>query len=685
MNIVKKESQIGNHTISFETGRLAQKATSSILAQIGETVVLATVVVGEAKEGIDFFPLTVEYIEKLYAGGMISSSRFIKREGRPSPNEILKARIIDRSIRPIFKDDFLNEVQIAVTVLSYDKLNDPSILAVNAVSLALLSAGLPFEGPVASVKVGEIGGDFILNPTNIEIDDSSLNLIVSSTEHSISMIEAGADSIKEERMIEAIEFAKKSAHQILELQKEFLKEIEPKEFEYTPHIIDKELLDLIQNKYYSRIEKSIWEEKDKNLFKDIIEDLKDKYEAGAISEVVTTLEKQTTREGILNKKVRPDKRKLNEIRPLYIDIDILPRTHGSALFQRGETQVLSVVTLAAGKQGQLIESIYGEEMKRYMHHYNFPGWSVGEISKNLYYPSRRDIGHGALAERALERQIPSLSEFPYAIRVVSETLASNGSSSMASVCGSTLSLMAAGVPIKSPISGVAMGLVADEEKDEYVILTDIQGPEDHFGDMDFKVAGSKEGITALQMDNKLKGIPVEVLKKALIQAKEGREFILDKMLEIISQSRSDISQYAPVIETIQIEVSKIGDIIGSGGKTIKGIIEKSGADVSVEEDGTVSVSAQTKEQREIAIKMIKDITQEAETGKVYDGKVAKITTFGAFVDVSPNISGLVHVSEMKDGFVKNPETIVKIGQMVKVKVLGRDDQGRLKLSMKGIS
>ena len=685
MNIVKKESQIGNHTISFETGRLAQKATSSILAQMGETVVLATVVVGEAKEGIDFFPLTVEYIEKLYAGGMISSSRFIKREGRPSPNEILKARIIDRSIRPIFKDDFLNEVQIAVTVLSYDKLNDPSILAVNAVSLALLSAGLPFEGPVASVKVGEIGGDFILNPTNIEIDDSSLNLIVSSTEHSISMIEAGADSIKEERMIEAIEFAKKSAHQILELQKEFLKEIEPKEFEYTPHIIDKELLDLIQNKYYSRIEKSIWEEKDKNLFKDIIEDLKDKYEAGAISEVVTTLEKQTTREGILNKKVRPDKRKVNEIRPLYIDIDILPRTHGSALFQRGETQVLSVVTLAAGKQGQLIESIYGEEMKRYMHHYNFPGWSVGEISKNLYYPSRRDIGHGALAERALEKQIPPLSEFPYAIRVVSETLASNGSSSMASVCGSTLSLMAAGVPIKSPISGVAMGLVADEEKDEYVILTDIQGPEDHFGDMDFKVAGSKEGITALQMDNKLKGIPVEVLKKALIQAKEGREFILDKMLEIISQSRSDISQYAPVIETIQIEVSKIGDIIGSGGKTIKGIIEKSGADVSVEEDGTVSVSAQTKEQREIAIKMIKDITQEAETGKVYDGKVAKITTFGAFVDVSPNISGLVHVSEMKDGFVKNPETIVKIGQMVKVKVLGRDDQGRLKLSMKGIS
>ncbi len=685
MNIVKKESQIGNHTISFETGRLAQKATSSILAQMGETVVLATVVVGEAKEGVDFFPLTVEYIEKLYAGGMISSSRFIKREGRPSPNEILKARIIDRSIRPIFKDDFLNEVQIAVTVLSYDKLNDPSILAVNAVSLALLAAGLPFEGPVASVKVGEVEGNFVLNPTNLEIDNSSLNLIVSATENSISMIEAGADSIKEDRMVEAIEFAQKSAQKILELQEVFLKEIEPKEFEYTPHIIDKELCDLIQKKYYGRIEKSIWEEKDKNLFKDIIEDLKDKYEVGAISEVITKLEKQTTREGILNKQVRPDKRKLNEIRPLYIDIDILPRTHGSALFQRGETQVLSIVTLAAGKQGQLIESIYGEEIKRYMHHYNFPGWSVGEISKNLYYPSRRDIGHGALAERALERQIPPLSEFPYAIRVVSETLASNGSSSMASVCGSTLSLMAAGVPIKSPISGVAMGLVADEEKGEYVVLTDIQGPEDHFGDMDFKVAGSREGITALQMDNKLKGIPVEVLKKALIQAKEGREFILNKMLEVISQSRTDISQYAPVIETIQIEVSKIGDIIGSGGKTIKGIIEKSGADVSVEEDGTVSVSAQNKEQREIAVKMIKDITQEAETGKVYDGKVVKITTFGAFVDVSPNISGLVHVSEMKDGFVKSPETVVKIGQMVKVKVLGRDDQGRLKLSMKGIS
>ncbi len=686
MSIIRKETTLQDTKISFESGIFAPKAHSAILATMGETVVLATVVTREMKENPGFFPLTVEYMERLYAGGIISSSRFVKREGRPSSNETLKARMIDRSIRPIFKEDFKNEIQLVVTVLSYDKINDPVIIGISAASLALMVAGLPFEGPVAGLRVGLMDNEFIVNPVPAMLNSSDLNLFISATKDSISMVEAGANNIPEDKMIDAIEFAKNQTKPLIDIQNDFLKEINSEnKIEYNKHGVDENLLVEIDAKFHDEIEKSIWESEDKKLESNIGEKFDADHDPKDVEEAVHELFRRSFRGGILKNKRRPDKRALDEVRPLYIKVDILPRTHGSAIFQRGETQVLSVATLASSKQSQTIENIEGEEIKRYMHHYNFPGWSVGEINRNLYYPSRRDIGHGALAERALERQIPPMSEFPYAIRVVSETLSSNGSSSMASVCGSTLALMAAGVKIKKPISGCAMGLVMDESTKEYVILTDIQGPEDHFGDMDFKVAGSSDGITALQMDNKLKGISIDILKEALDQAKKARLFILSKMLEVLPASRSSLSIYAPQIKIIKIDPTKIGEVIGGGGKTIKGIIEKSGADIEISDDGSISISAIEEKQFELALKMIEDITKEVEVGHTYEGKVAKITTYGAFINVTPSISGLVHVSEMSDEFTKDPTDIVSEGDTVLVKIIGKDDQGRLKFSMKQAS
>ncbi|MHB8442886.1 MAG: polyribonucleotide nucleotidyltransferase [Patescibacteria group bacterium] len=684
--IVRKETTLGDTKISFESGVFAPKAHCSILATMGETVVLATVVTREMKENPGFFPLTIEYMERLYASGMISSSRFIKREGRPSSNEILKARMIDRSIRPIFKEDFRDEIQLVVTVLSYDKLNDPVIIGISAASLALMVAGIPFEGPVAGLRVGLLNNEFILNPIPTILDSSDLNLFISSTKDSISMIEAGANNIPENKMIEAIEFAKNQTKPLIDIQNDFLNEINnDNKIEYIKHGVDESLLKEIDSKFHDDIEKSIWDTENKELEKKIGETFDTDHDPKDVEEAVHELFRRSFRGGILKNSIRPDKRALDEVRPLYIKIDILPRTHGSAIFQRGETQILSVATLASAKQSQTIENIEGEEVKRYMHHYNFPGWSVGEISRNLYYPSRRDIGHGALAERALERQIPPMSEFPYAIRVVSETLSSNGSSSMASVCGSTLALMAAGVKIKNPISGIAMGLVMDESTKKYVILTDIQGPEDHFGDMDFKVAGSKDGITALQMDNKLKGISIEVLKEALEQAKKARLFILSKMLEVLPTPRESLSIYAPQIKIIKIDPTKIGEVIGGGGKTIKNIIEKSGTDIEISDDGSISISAVEEKQFALALKMIENITKEVEIGHTYEGTVAKITTYGAFINVTPSISGLVHVSEMSDTFTKDPTDIVSEGDTVLIKIIGKDDQGRLKFSMKQAS
>ncbi len=684
MSVIRKEVEIAGTKYSFETGRLAQQALSSVLASAGDTVVLATVVTKEKDEYINFFPLTVEYLEKLYASGIISSSRFIKREGRPSADEILKSRIIDRSLRPLFAEDFRNEVQLVVNVLSYDKINDPGILAINAASLALMLGGIPLEGPVASVNIGLKDDELTLNPSVQIINTLPLNLTLSATKDSISMIECGADSIKEDLMIKAIEFGKKASEDFIKFQEDFIKEFKPEKLEYRSVEVPQELLEDITKDFYKDIEKSMWEEEDKHLHHKIKDAFSEKYEDGQISEAIELLTKKTTREGILKNKIRPDKRKFDEVRKLSIDIDILPRTHGSALFQRGETQVLSIATIAPLRHQQTIESIDGEETKRYLHYYNFPGWSVGELSRNLYYPGRRDIGHGALAERALENEIPKVEEFPYAIRVVSETLSSNGSSSMASVCGSTLSLMAAGVKIKSPVSGIAMGLIKEEGEKDYVILTDIQGPEDHFGDMDFKVAGTINGITALQMDNKLKGIPANILSEALIQAKTAREYILSEMLKVLKEPREKISEYAPQIEVMKVKQDRIGELIGPGGKVIKNIIEKSGADIDISDEGVISIATTSEESKNIALEMISAIVQELEIGEIYKGKVAKVMNFGAFVNITPSISGLVHVSEMSDEFVKDANTVVKEGQEVLVKLIGEDDQGRLKLSMKQV-
>ena len=677
--VIYKEGIIDGIKFSFESGRLAPQAHSSVFAKMGDTAVLVTVIVSNSKEMPGFFPLTIEYKEKLYASGLISSSRFIKREGRPSSDEILKARIIDRSIRPLFKEDFRAEIQVVVNVLSYDKENDPVVVSVNAVSLALSLLGLPFEGPISGVKVSLINDEFRLNPSDNLEDQSPLNMFISSIDDSITMIEAEGDSISEDKVIDAIEFAYNESKKLRDLQRGFIKESNVSTFEYTPYVIPEELLSDIDKNFLSKIEKFIWEEGE-NPNAEIIECYKETYSENLINDAISYFEKKSCRKGIIENKKRPDKRGMDDIRNLYIDIDILPRTHGSAIFQRGDTQVLSVVTLASEKQRQTIESIYGEESKKYMHHYNFPGWSVGELSRNIYYPSRRDIGHGALAERALERQIPSIEEFPYAIRVVSETLSSNGSSSMASVCGSTLALMSAGVSIKNPISGIAMGLVMDNDK--YEILTDIQGPEDHFGDMDFKVAGSEKGITALQMDNKLKGISIPILKEALEKARIARHFILGKMLEVIPEPRLSISKYAPKIEIVKVDQKNIGSIIGSGGKVIKEIIEKSGAEVFISDDGNVSITSDVDGAVEKALSMIMDIVKEVEIGGIYTAKVVKITTFGIFVNITPTISGLVHVSEMADKFVKDPNVLVKVGDEVLVKIIGRDENGKLKLSMK---
>lgn len=677
--VIYKEGVIDGVKFSFESGRLAPQAHSSVFAKMGDTAVLVTVIVSNSKEIPGFFPLTIEYKEKLYASGLISSSRFIKREGRPSSDEILKARIIDRSIRPLFKEDFRSEIQVVVNVLSYDKENDPVVVSVNAVSLALSLLGLPFEGPVSGVKVSLINDEFKLNPSDNLEGQSPLNMFISSTDDSVTMIEAEGDSVSENKVISAIEFAYNESKKLRDLQRDFIKESRVSTFEYTPYVIPEELLSDIEKNFLSKIEKFIWEDGE-NPNTEIIELYKETYSENLINDAISYFEKKSCRKGIIENKKRPDKRGMDDIRNLYIDIDILPRTHGSAIFQRGDTQVLSVVTLASEKQRQTIESIYGEESKKYMHHYNFPGWSVGELSRNIYYPSRRDIGHGALAERALERQIPSIEEFPYAIRVVSETLSSNGSSSMASVCGSTLALMAAGVSIKNPISGIAMGLVMDDDK--YEILTDIQGPEDHFGDMDFKVAGSEKGITALQMDNKLKGISIPILKEALERAQIARHFILEKMLEVIPEPRLSISKYAPKIEIIKVDQKDIGSIIGSGGKVIKEIIEKSGAEVFISDDGNVSITSDVDGAVEKALSMVMDIVKEVEIGGIYTAKVVKITTFGIFVNITPTISGLVHVSEMADKFVKDPNVLVKVGDEVLVKIIGRDENGKLKLSMK---
>ncbi len=685
-NILKV--RFGRNDLILETGKIAKQANGSVTVQYGGTVVLVTVVMShQIREGQDFFPLTVEYQEKTYAAGRIPGG-FFKREGRPSESEILTARLIDRPIRPLFPKGMLNEVQIMAIVLSSDGENDPDILAVTGASSALSISDIPFDGPIACCRVARVSNEFILNPTYAELELSDLDVVVAANAKGIIMLESKAKEVSEEIYQEAVKFGFDNLQAIISAQEDFAaKYAKTKSEDIQYSKIDSLLLQRVQELTKAKLEdvyklnnKEEREEAVDLLSKELDEKLTPEgFASFDIKNALTEIEKKQVRETILNDSKRVDGRGFKDIRPISCEVSFLPRTHGSALFTRGQTQSLAVTTLGTGEDEQMIEALEGEKFKSFMLHYSFPPFSVGEVAP-VRGPGRREIGHGALAEKSLLAVMPAKEKFPYTIRVVSEILESNGSSSMATVCAATLSLMDAGVPIKDTVAGIALGLVKEGQKS--VILTDIAGLEDHFGDMDFKVAGTKSGVTAVQMDLKIDGINLELLKKCLQQAKEARLVVLEKMNAALPTPRQDISSYAPRIEILKINTEKIGALIGPGGKTIKGIIAATGASIDIKDDGTVLIGSTDAAKSDEAIKMIKAITEDVEVGRIYTCKVKRITNFGAFCEIAPGKDGLVHVSELAEKFVKNVEEIVKIGDEIKVKVVGIDELGRINLSKK---
>ncbi|OGM26045.1 polyribonucleotide nucleotidyltransferase [Candidatus Woesebacteria bacterium RIFCSPHIGHO2_01_FULL_39_28] len=686
MTEIIKQIELGGRKLTLSTGKLAKQATASVVASYGETVVLATVVAAPLKFDPGYFPLTVDYQERLYAGGRIKGSRWVKREGRPSDDEILSGRLIDRSVRPLFPKEYKKDVQVIVTVLSVDHENDPSVLSAIATSAALSISPIPWKGPIATLRIGMKDGSYFTNPIDSEQTFSDMDLVVSLTKDSVVMVEAGAKEVSEESILGGIEYARSDAEKIMKLINEIAFEIgnkkegvgkenpKPELIRQVRKLVDKKLPQLISSMINLEGGKG-------TEYEDLaaaVNDQVQESEKHFVSEILDNLQKEYIRSMILSGK-RPDGRKLTEIRPLFCQVSILPRTHGSAIFQRGQTQVLTVTTLGSPSMEQVIESAVGEESKRYIHHYAMPPFATGEVGR-MGSPNRREIGHGALAERALEPVIPSEEKFPYTVRVVSEVMASNGSTSMASVCGSTLSLMDAGVPLVSPVSGIAMGLIIDSEK-KYAVLSDIMGVEDFNGDMDFKVAGTGKGITALQLDVKTLNLTTTILKDALNQAKEGRAKILKTMLETLSSPREKVSTLAPKIKVVKVPVEKIGEVIGPGGRTIKKIISETGAQIEVEDDGSVNISGVTEESVAAAVTRVEALTKEVAAGEIYDGVVKRIQPFGAFVEVLPGKEGLVHVSDMSQDFVKDPNDVVKIDDSVKVRVKEIDDLGRINLSM----
>lgn len=692
--LVKKSIRINGKEVSFEIGRFAPQANAAVLAKMGDTLVLATVTSSKPREELDYFPLHVEYQEKLYAGGKIKGSRWVKREGRPSDEAILNARLIDRSIRPLFPKDYKNEVQVIITVLSVDGENDPDILSICAASAALAISDIPWNGPIGAVRIGLKDDSLFINPVYQELEFSDLDLIVAGTEQEIVMIEAGANEVPEDKMVSALEYGLRAIKPIVEaikgLQEKVgqkkqafeIKKVKPKLVKRVEKKAGKAILDLIKQSKNPEVNFSALEEIKQALAEDWEEESKTE-----ISLAVDEYFKNVIREQVLKKKIRVDGRKIDQIRPLSIEVGVLPRTHGSAVFQRGLTQSLTITTLGSPSLEQWIESMEREETKRYIHHYYMPPYSVGEVGR-IGWPSRREVGHGALAERALRPVIPTEEKFPYTIRVVSEITSSNGSTSMASVCGSSLSLMDAGVPIKKPVAGIAMGLIAKFKAqsskfkvDDYVILTDILGLEDHIGDMDFKVAGTKDGITALQMDVKTLGITPKILAQGLNQAKKARVYILAEMKKVLPAPRSSISKYAPKVAVLQIDKDKIGEVIGPGGRTIRQIINETGVAMDVEDDGTVTISGMDREAINRAVAWVEGLTRELQVGEEFVGEVKRIQPFGAFVEILPGKEGLVHISEMSTRFVKNPADIVQIGQKVKVRIKEIDEMGRINLSM----
>ncbi|WP_353095261.1 polyribonucleotide nucleotidyltransferase [Tissierella praeacuta] len=684
----KFQYKLAGRDLTVTIGKVAEQANGACMVQYGDTVVLATATASkEPREGIDFFPLSVDYEEKLYSVGKIPGG-FIKREGRPSEKAILTSRLIDRPLRPLFPDGYRNDVQVIVTVLSVDQDHSPEIVAMIGSSIALSISDIPFDGPTGSVLMGLIDGKLIINPTSEERDKSEIHLVVAGTKDAIMMVEAGANEIEEEVMLNGILTAHTEIAKLCEFIESIAEEVGKPKKEYNLFKPNEEIREKIiafgRDKLIDAINTFEKQERLDNIDKvnkEIKEVFLEEYPESEqdINDILEDMLKEEVRRLIIEEGKRPDNREVDEIRPITTDIGLLPRTHGSGLFTRGQTQVLTIATLGAISDAQVIDGLGEEESKRYMHHYNFPPYSVGD-TRPLRGPGRREIGHGALAERALEPVIPSEDKFPYTIRLVSEVLSSNGSSSQASVCGSTLALLDAGVPIKSPVAGIAMGLI--KENDKVAILSDIQGMEDHLGDMDFKVAGTRYGITAIQMDIKIDGINKQILQEALEKARKGRFYILDKMAETISTPKGNLSPYAPKMYTMQVNPDKIRDIIGPGGKMINKIIDETGVKIDIDDDGKVFIASVTQEDGEKAIDMINKIVKEVEVGEIYLGKVTRITNFGAFVDVLNGKEGLVHISNIARERISKVEDVLAVGDEILVKVMEIDNQGRVNLSRK---
>jgi polyribonucleotide nucleotidyltransferase len=684
-------AQVGRNPVIIETGKLAAQAGGAVTVRLGDSIVFAAATMGsEPREGQDFFPLTVEYEERMYAGGKIPGS-FFRREGRPSTEAILTARLTDRPLRPLFPQDMRNEVQVIMFSLSADTENPLDILAINAASAALMISDIPWDGPVGAVRIGRIDGQMVINPTHAENEQSDLDLRIAGTRDAILMVESGAKEITEADMLKALQFGHQALQPLVEMQLQMAAEIGKPKTKVPLFPLDENLKQAVHARVSDLISQALDEPHTKAELNDAITNLEETVVAEMIGEDATLAPKvkmafdeaykTVVRQRILERSLRPDGRKLDEIRPIWCEVGISPRAHGSGLFTRGETQVLTLATLGTPKEAQELDSLVPTENKRYMHHYNFPPYSTGEV-KMLRGQSRREIGHGALAERALVPVLPPEDEFPYTLRLVSEVLASNGSSSMASVCGSTLALMDTGVPIKAPVAGVAMGLI--KESDRYVVLTDIQGLEDHLGDMDFKVAGTDKGITALQMDIKIRGITPEIMSEALAQARIARGFILDKILETIPAPNPDLKPHAPRITVIKIPVDKIGAIIGPGGKNIRALQEETGCKIDIDDDGSVYIAATDGEGFELARERIEAITEIPVIGRIYTGKVVRIESFGAFVEILPNQDGMVHISQLDSERVEKVEDVVKLGDEITVMVTDIDPAGKIRLSRQAV-
>ncbi|MGD9081589.1 MAG: polyribonucleotide nucleotidyltransferase [Desulfobacterales bacterium] len=687
MEILLKE-EIGGRTLSIQADKVAKQASGSVVVRYGDTIVLVTVVAAHDERDSNFLPLTVEYQEKIYAAGRIPGNYFRREIGRPSEKETLTARLIDRPIRPLFPKEWRYEIQVIATVLSMDQENDPDTLAMIGASTALELSDIPFAGPIACVRVGRIDGQLKINPPSSELENSDINIIVAGSKTGVVMVEGGSEVVSEADMLEAIFFGHQKMQPLIDMQLKLKESNGVPKRPFTPPEKDPQLVNTLQTEAASRLREAILipekisrqdavRELKAEIFENLGEDYSDR--KAEVYEILKDLQKQISRDLILKENRRIDNRKFDEIRPITCEVGLLPRPHGSALFTRGETQVLGVLTLGSGQDEQRVETLYGEEFRPFMLHYNFPPYSVGE-TRRISGPSRRDIGHGGLSTRAIEKILPDKEAFDYTIRLVSEVLESNGSSSMGTVCSCCMALMDGGVPIKAPVSGIAMGLV--KEEDQVVILSDILGDEDHTGDMDFKVTGTADGITALQMDIKIHELSRDIMERALEQARAGRIFILNKMLETIREPRKEISPYAPTISTIKINPDKIREVIGPGGKIIRGIQSETNTSIEIDDSGMVKIAAYSKEEGDAAIKMVEDLTQEPEIGALYDGKVVKITDFGAFVQILPGTDGLVHISQLANRRITKVSDVVKEGDTLKVKVLEISRDGKIRLSHK---